>query len=70
MSTPEEIWSSRLHAAVDDHPGALAFDVPSYVAAGRKRARRNRAVALVASVAAVAAVAATAAVVAAAGTRG
>jgi hypothetical protein len=42
MSTREEIWTTRLHAAVDDHPDALAFDVPSYVVAGRKRARRNR----------------------------
>lgn len=57
MSTPEELWSSRLHAAVDDHPGALAFDVSSYVAAGRKRARRNRAAALLGTVAVVATIA-------------
>ncbi len=69
MSTPEEIWTTRLHAAVDDHPGARAFDVPSYLAAGRKRARRNRAAALFATVAAVAVVAVLVAV-AAAGTRG
>ena len=48
MSAHEDIWAARLHAAVDDHPGALAFDVPSYVAAGRKRARRRRAAALAA----------------------
>ena len=69
MSTPEEIWTARLHAAVDDHPGALAFDVPSYVAAGRKRARRNRTAAVGATVAAVAVVVAGAAV-ATGGTRG
>ena len=63
MSTPEEHWATRLHAAVDDHPGALAFDVPSYVAAGRKRVRRNRAAALVATVAGVVVVAAAVAVV-------
>ena len=62
MSTPEEIWTTRLHAAVDDHPGALTFDVSSYVAAGRKRARRNRAAALFATVSAIAVVAAVAAV--------
>lgn len=61
MSTPEEIWTARLHAAVDEHPGALTFDVPSYVAAGRKRARRNRAAAVLATTAAVALVAAGAA---------
>src|SRR5262245_8004379 len=42
MSTPEEIWTTRLHAAVDEHPGARAFDVSSYVVAARSRARRNR----------------------------
>lgn len=57
MSTPEEIWTTRLHSAVDDHPGALAFDVSSYLAAGRRRARRNRAAALVATAAVVAVVA-------------
>lgn len=62
MSTPEEIWTARLHAAVDDHPSAVAFDVPSYVAAGRRRARRKRAAALLATVAAVAVVVAGAAV--------
>jgi hypothetical protein len=62
MNTPEEAWTTRLHAAVDEHPAALAFDVPSYVAAGRKRARRNRAAALVATAAAVAVVGAVAAV--------
>jgi hypothetical protein len=56
MSLPEETWAARLHAAVDDHPGALDFDVPSYLAAGRRRARRNRAVALAATVGAVAVV--------------
>ncbi len=61
MSTPEDYWATRLHAAVDEHPGALAFDVPSYVAAGRRRVRRNRAAALVATVAAVTVVAAVAA---------
>jgi Tol biopolymer transport system component len=69
MSTPEEIWTARLHAAVDDHPGAMAFDVASYVAAGRKRARRNRAAVGIATVAAVAAAVAGAAV-ATSGTRG
>ncbi|MEO5665617.1 MAG: hypothetical protein ABIR39_20305 [Nocardioides sp.] len=61
MSTPEDVWSTRLRAAVDDHPGAVAFDVSSYVAAGRKRALRNRAAAVLATVAAVAMVAAGAA---------
>lgn len=69
MSTTDEVWADRLHAAVDDHPGALAFDVRSYLAAGRKRARRNRAAALVSTVAAVAVVAVSVAV-AAGGTRG
>jgi Tol biopolymer transport system component len=68
MSTQEEIWTARLHAAVDDHPDALAFDVTAYVAAGRKRARRNRAVALATTLAAVAV--AVVAVAGAAGTRG
>lgn len=62
MSTPEEIWTARLHAAVDAHPGALVFDVPSYVAAGRKRARRNHAAAGFAMVAVVAVVGAGVAV--------
>ncbi len=53
MSTPEDYWATRLHAAVDEHPDALAFDVPSYVAAGRRRVRRNRAATLVATVATV-----------------
>ncbi|WP_107771057.1 PD40 domain-containing protein [Nocardioides sediminis] len=54
MSASEETWAARLHAAVDEHPGALAFDVPSYVAAGRKRARRNRVLSIIATTAAVA----------------
>jgi Tol biopolymer transport system component len=54
MSLPEETWDARLHDAVDDHPGALAFDVPSYVSAGRKRVRRRRAAGLVATAAAAA----------------
>ena len=58
MSTPEEVWTTRLHAAVDDHPGALEFDVRSYVAAGRHRVRRRRAAAVLATAAAVAVVAA------------
>lgn len=62
MSTPEDYWATQLHAAVDEHPDALAFDVPSYVAAGRRRVRRNRAAALVATVAAVTVVVAVAAV--------
>jgi Tol biopolymer transport system component len=62
MSTPEETWAARLHAAVDDHPGALAFDVPSYLAAGRRRARRKRAAAGLATVAALGVVVAGAAV--------
>ncbi len=62
MSTPEEAWTARLHAAVDDHPGALAFDVSSYVVAGRRRARRKRAAAGLATVAALALVAGGAAV--------
>src|SRR4051794_26386937 len=62
MSTPEDYWATRLHAAVDEHPGALAFDVPSYVAAGRRRVRRNSAAALVATVIAVTVVVAVAAV--------
>ncbi len=57
MSTTDDNWTSRLHAAVDDHPGARAFDVPSYVAAGRRRARRNRYASLGATVAAIAVVA-------------
>jgi WD40 repeat protein len=67
MSTPEEVWITRLHAAVDDHPGAFAFDVGSYVAAGRRRARRRRVASLSATVAVVAAVIAATAVI---GTRG
>jgi Tol biopolymer transport system component len=67
MSTPEEVWNTRLHAAVDDHPGAWAFDVPSYVAAGRTRARRRRVATLCATAAVVAAMVAAAAMV---GTRG
>jgi len=66
MSDADEIWTTRLHAAVDNHPGAFAFDVPSYLAAGRRRARRNRAAAILATVAAGAVVA----VLAAVGTRG
>lgn len=62
MSTPEDIWTTRLHAAVDDHPSALAFDVSTFVAAGRKRARRNRAAATLATAASVAVVAAVVAV--------
>lgn len=62
MSTREEIWSAQLHAAVDEHPSAVAFDVESYVAASRKRVRRNRAAAVVATVATIAVVAAVAAV--------
>jgi hypothetical protein len=64
MSTPEDIWTTRLHAAVDDHPGAFEYDVSSYVAAGRKRARRNRAVALLATAAAAAVVVAVGATIA------
>jgi WD40-like Beta Propeller Repeat len=56
MSATDEIWSTRLHAAVDDHPGALAFDVASHVAAGRRRTRRNRAATVLGSAALVAAV--------------
>jgi Tol biopolymer transport system component len=62
MSTPDDIWTTRLHAAVDDHPRALAFDVPSYLESGRKRVRRNRAAAVFATVAAVAVGAAVVAV--------
>ena len=69
MSTPEDVWTTRLHAAVDDHPSALEFDVPSYVADGRKRVRRNRAAGAFAAVAAVAVVAAVVAV-GGVGTRG
>ena len=61
MSAREDIWAARLHAAVDDHPGALAFDVHTYVAAGRTRARRRRATALAATAAMVAVVATVAA---------
>jgi hypothetical protein len=46
MSTPDDVWSARLHAAVDDHPGAFAFDVGSYVTGGRTRVRRRRVAAL------------------------
>jgi hypothetical protein len=56
MSTREDLWTARLHVAVDDHPGALSFDVSSYVAAGRRRARRNQILAIAATVVAVAAV--------------
>ena len=69
MSTPDDIWTTRLHAAVDDHPSALTFDVPSYVVAGRKRVRRNRVAGALATVAAVAVLAAVVAV-AEVGTRG
>jgi len=62
MSTREDSWASRLHAAVDEHPGALAFDVSSYVAAGRRRARRRRQAALAATAAMVAVVTTVAAV--------
>lgn len=66
MSIHEDLWTNRLHAAVDEHPGALAFDVGSYVAAGRRRVRRNRVAPLAATIAAVAVVV----TVAALGTRG
>ncbi len=69
MSIQEDIWTTRLRAAVDDHPAALMYDVPSYVAAGRKRVRRNRVRASFATVAAVAVVAAVLAVTGV-GTRG
>lgn len=62
MNTPDEAWTARLHAAVDEHPAALAFDVASYVAAGRKRARRNGAAALLSAAAVVATVGVVAAV--------
>ncbi len=56
MSTREDIWAARLHAAVDDHEGADAFDVESYVAAGRRRVRRGRAAAVAGAVAVLAVV--------------
>ena len=58
MSTQDDIWMTRLRAAVDDHPAALMFDATSYVVVGRKRVRRNRIRASFATVAAVAVVAA------------
>jgi hypothetical protein len=54
MTIPDELWTTRLHAAVDDHPSALSFDVPTYLAAGRRRARRRRGAAVAATAAAVA----------------
>ena len=68
MSTTDEVWADRLHAAVDDHPAATEFDVEAYVVAGRERAarrtrlRRQRATALVLAAGSVAVVAVVAAV--------
>src|SRR5215217_9777307 len=67
MSTPEEVWTTRLHAAVDDHPSALTFDVRSYVTAGHRRARRNRGAAVAATIALIAAGAVVSAVTASRG---
>ena len=43
MSTHDETWAARLHAAIDADPRATDFDVWSYVDTGRRARRRRRA---------------------------